>query len=94
MHAPSFLSAGLMALALAAPAAATAGAKPEYRPLAGASQLKRGETLKPQAGNVDLPPVVLETRVHYHADGSVRYECSAPHAPAAKPAPRSAGAPR
>lgn len=87
MHVNPILPLGLLSLLLAAPAqAATAAAKPEYRPLAGAAQLKRGESLKPQAGNIALPPIVLETRVHYHADGSARYECQQSHGETDSPA--------
>jgi len=76
MHVNPILPLGLLSLLLAAPAQGASGqAKPDYRPLAGAAQLKRGDTLKPKAGNIELPPIVLETRVHYHADGSARYEC-------------------
>lgn len=80
MHAPTIWPASLLLLTLAAPVAASTAGGPEYRPLAGANQLKRGESLKPKAGNIDLPPVVIETRVHYHADGSARLECHQTHA--------------
>ena len=80
MHVNPILPLGLLSLLLAAPAQGASGAaKPEYRPLAGAAQLMRGETLKPRSGNIELPPIVLETRVHYHADGSARYECQQSH---------------
>lgn len=68
------------ALASAPTAAADAVPQPEFHRLAGASQLKRGESLKPVAGAVALPPIVLETRVHYHADGRVTHECHQSHA--------------
>jgi hypothetical protein len=80
MHVNPILPLGLLSLLLAAPAQGASGVStPDYRPLAGAAQLKRGETLKPRSSNFELPPIVLETRVHYHADGSARYECQQSH---------------
>lgn len=78
MNASPILALGLLSLALAAPASG-ASKGPEYRPLAGASQLKRGESLKPRPRNIELPPVVLESRVHFHEDGSVSHECTQHH---------------
>lgn len=76
-------------LAVAGEANAADRADVRYHPLR-LDPAKAGQPIKPQPRQVDIPLPVAELTAHFHADGGVRYECSADHAKASGPTPSAA----
>lgn len=73
----TLIAAGAFALgSTTATAGDQATAKqPEFKPLAGAASLKRGESLKPAQGQPEAPPIITQTRLLVNEDGSVEQVC-------------------